>query len=97
MSGYTSGDTKVTAQLLNNATEETTIHFIASAAKAQNSILVIKPQTIVANGQEQATATFELKDQWDNPVTGKTVQWNSNNNAITISDVRELATNKGVY
>ncbi|WP_272537634.1 Ig-like domain-containing protein, partial [Providencia sp. PROV225] len=97
LSGYTAGDTKVTAQLLNNATEEATIQFIAAAAKTQNSILAITPQTIVANGQAQATATLALKDQWDNPVTGKTVQWDSNNSAITISDIRELPTNKGVY
>ncbi|MGG4609552.1 Ig-like domain-containing protein [Providencia sp. Me31A] len=97
LSGYTSGNTKVTAQLLNNTTEDVTIEFIADAAKTQNSILTIKPQTIVANGLAQATATFALKDQWDNPVTGKTVQWDSNNSTIIISDVRELATNKGVY
>ncbi|OAT51358.1 Ig-like domain-containing protein [Providencia heimbachae] len=97
LSGYTAGKTTVTAQLLNSNEEQKVIQFLASEAKAQYSSFEIKPQTITANGQMQATAIFTLKDQWDNPITGKSVQWESDNKAITISDKQELATNKGVY
>lgn len=96
LSGYIAGETTVTAQLLNRREAQEKIHFIAGDANPLNSFFEIKPQTIVANSREQATATFTLRDQWNNPVTGQTIDWDSNNNTITFTDSKELA-NTGEY
>lgn len=96
LSGYIAGETTVTAQLLNRREAQEKIQFIAGDANSLNSFFEIKPQTIVANNREQATATLTLRDQWNNPVTGQRIDWDSNNNAITFTDSKELA-NTGEY
>ncbi|HHR5902503.1 TPA: Ig-like domain-containing protein [Providencia alcalifaciens] len=96
LSGYIAGETTVTALLLNSRKAQEKIQFIAGDANPLNSFFEIKPQTIVANNREQATATLTLRDQWNNPVTGQTIDWDSNNNTITFTDSKELA-NTGEY
>ncbi|MTC56852.1 MULTISPECIES: Ig-like domain-containing protein [Providencia] len=96
LSGYISGETQVTAQLMNRQTAHQNIQFMADIPHQQNSVLEIKPQTIVANNHEQATATLILRDQWNNPVLGQNIQWSKNNTGLSLSGARELP-NNGEY
>ena len=56
-----------------------------------HSQLSVSPQSITADGQSRAQASLILRDKWDNPVPGKTIDWS----ADTTSGIHFTPVEKG--
>lgn len=87
--------TTVTAMLSNSHTSSTQITFGPGEPDSRFSQLSVSPNSLTADGQSEAQASLILRDEWDNPVTGKTVDWNADKKSgINFAPV-EIGT--GVY
>ncbi|HAP0140276.1 TPA: LysM peptidoglycan-binding domain-containing protein [Escherichia coli] len=83
--------TTITATLHNGHKGQTGVVFEPGEPSGEHSQLSVTPQSITADGQSEALASLILRDKWDNPVSGKTVDWN----ADTKADIHFVPVEKG--
>jgi adhesin/invasin len=83
--------TTVTAVLYNSKKGSAQVTFGPGEPENAHSQLSVSPQSITADGQSKALASLILRDQWDNPVPGKTIDWS----ADTTSGIHFTPVEKG--
>ncbi|MEL5362467.1 invasin domain 3-containing protein [Serratia ureilytica] len=69
--------TTITAVLYNGKKGSTQVTFGPGKPENEHSQLSVSPQTITADGQSKALASLILRDRWDNPVSGKAIDWSA--------------------
>lgn len=83
--------TTVTAVLYNGKKGSAPVTFGPGQPAQPQSQLTLTPQSITADGKSTALASLTLRDQWDNPVPGQTVNWSADEK----SGIHFTATEKG--
>ncbi|WP_222422239.1 Ig-like domain-containing protein [Yersinia aldovae] len=73
--------TTVTAVLYNGNKGSARVTFGPGEPTGEHSQLSVSPQSITADGKSEALTSLILRDQWDNPVPGKVVEWRADKNA----------------
>lgn len=69
--------TTVTAVLYNSKKGSAQVTFGPGEPASEHSQLSVLPQSITADGISEALASLILRDKWDNPVPGKTIDWSA--------------------
>ncbi|HKS33973.1 MAG TPA: Ig-like domain-containing protein [Enterobacteriaceae bacterium] len=67
--------TTVSAVLYNGHKGSAQVDFGPGEPVGEHSELSVSPQSITADGKSKALASLILRDKWDNPVAGKSVDW----------------------
>jgi adhesin/invasin len=83
--------TTVTAVLYNSKKGSAQVTFGPGEPENEHSQLSVSPQSITADGQSKAMASLILRDKWNNPVPGKTIDWS----ADTTSGIHFTPVEKG--
>jgi adhesin/invasin len=83
--------TTVTAVLYNSKKGSAQVTFGPGEPENDHSQLSVSPQSITADGQSRAQASLILRDKWNNPVPGKTIDWS----ADTTSGIHFTPVEKG--
>lgn len=83
--------TTVTAVLYNSKKGSSQVTFGPGEPENDHSQLSASPQSITADGQSKALASLILRDKWNNPVPGKTIDWS----ADTTSGIHFTPVEKG--
>lgn len=104
LSGTQAGSVTAFAQLTsgNHASEQkenNQAEFIAAMPVSANSSLLLAPKLIIADGQQESTLKFTLRDSNNNPVSGLAKDitvTQSPANHVTVGNITESAV-KGVY
>lgn len=91
LTGTQASTTMVNAVLFNGRKGSTQVIFRPGEPVTDHSQLSVSPQSITADGKSQALASFILRDEWDNPVPGKTISWSADNK----SGIQFTPTEKG--
>lgn len=69
--------------------QTTQVEFTAGAVVPGNSTVVANPTSVVANGTTSSTITVTLRDQFNNPVQGRTVELSDDQTAGQVNYVGE--------
>lgn len=83
--------TTVTAVLYNSKKGSAQVTFGPGEPENDHSQLSVSPQSITADGQSKSLASLILRDKWNNPVPGKTIDWS----ADTTSGIHFTPVEKG--
>lgn len=73
--------TTVTAVLYNGKKDSAQVTFGPGEPENEHSQLSVSPQSITADSKSEALASLTLRDKWDNPVSGKTIDWSADANS----------------
>ncbi|WP_312625854.1 Ig-like domain-containing protein [Scandinavium sp.] len=77
LTGTEAALTTVTAVLTNGQKGSAQVTFAPGEPVGEHSQLSVSPQSITADGTSEALASLILRDKWDNPVPGKTIDWSA--------------------
>lgn len=91
LTGTLAGVTTIVAVLYNGKRDSTQVTFGPGEPAQAQSQLTVAPQSITADGKSTALASLMLRDRWDNPVPGQTVDWSADEKA----GIRFTASEKG--
>ncbi|WP_395489515.1 Ig-like domain-containing protein [Cedecea davisae] len=69
--------TTVTAVLYNSKKGSVQVTFGPGEPASEHSQLSVSPQSITADGVSEAQASLILRDKWNNPAPGKTIDWSA--------------------
>ncbi|HHG0472233.1 TPA: Ig-like domain-containing protein [Proteus mirabilis] len=69
--------TTITAVLYNGQKGSARVIFGPGEPDNGHSRLSVSPQSITADGKSEAVTTLILRDRWDNPVSGKAIDWSA--------------------
>lgn len=95
LTGTEAALTTVTAVLYNSKKGSAQVTFGPGEPENGHSQLSVSPQAITADGQSKALAFLILRDKWDNPVPGKTIDWSAD--ATSSIHITPVEKGEGVY